>query len=102
MTQDSDVDVKDREDVDNKDDPLDSYEGKWKNLFFLYTGETFTSIYIHDTEEECNKHGAEVIASCSHTMPISRLADVHEKEVGRMVYNHEVHRSVAMPVNNSI
>jgi len=88
-----DVIVKDREDVDI----IKKYSGRWRILFFLFTGETFPSERIQSSEEECIRYGVEALNYFKGTTGL--LGRENCETLGRDGTVDEVSHAIPMPID---
>lgn len=87
---------------DREDDPLDNYEGKWKNLHFAKTGESGLSHYTYDSEEEALASTEKILNTnsrdqicCFYTMNelnivFRNTTGILLKNLGFLEYSHTI------------
>lgn len=80
-------------------DPLDAYKGKWANLWFLYTGESFSGACRYNSETEA-KAAAEGWLNKAALTPERPMATIDQRKVGRKFYMTDISHVVQIPVKS--
>jgi hypothetical protein len=84
------------------DEAEKEYKGKWRNLWFLDTGESYFGCKLYDSEIAAVQGQGTAYSSSGEAEPINpeavnRLA---VKKVGRMVLMKETTHAIPMPVGD--
>ena len=85
------------ENLKDDEDLLDGYQGKWMNIYFLKTGESWPGESRHNTECAAIKYGEEWIHSWDGVL--HRLVSPYiSSRVGRQPLSTEVSHFISMPI----
>ena len=80
------------------EDLLEEYSGQWRNQWFLFTGETYESFFIHGTETAAIKHGNKWLRERYLDLP---LASGNTSALGRIAQGDEVSHFIPMPIGGT-
>ncbi len=89
------IDLKLEDDVDE----LDSYQGRWINLYFLKTGESYRGCKSFDTEKEA-KEASKKVFSRKYKITFTTISSLHWPEIGRKAYVTERSHAIPMPMGD--
>lgn len=78
-------------------DDLTAYNGKWKNLWFLYSGESFLAQSTYETQKEALSRSRLWLANM---MEYRYLSEVDTAELGRIALGAEVSHCIQVPVGH--
>lgn len=87
--------------MDKMDDPAE-WKGKWINIYFLQSGETFPGNTEVSSEAECVTLYNEFMDSCINELAKKGLTDAwvenFSEQAGRKVLFSEISHAIPMPV----
>jgi len=91
--------IKDK--LKDEDDLLDNYQGRWRNQWFLFTGENYSSVFVCDTEQEAIQRGKEWLANRKGYKGGAPINYRNAKALGRGAKGSDVSHFIPMPIGDA-